>query len=146
MWAVIKPVRWLSRRINHRGKEFDDAAKPPGTYQLKRFDVLKKRSRDSKNELELPCVMDFEVEKPVDYYCAILADWAFEDSWKTFFRRQNRLVDLRCYLVLQRTRNLHRHRNPSDLGEFERIGIGATDITRAKAFFGSERKYFLTLV
>jgi hypothetical protein len=128
LWGVVKRVRWLSRMVDKHRKR----------------DVLRRRQKGS--EVELPCVMDFEFEAPKDCYCAIIADWTFEDSWKDFFRRKSKPLNLRCYLVLQRIPNFQRHRNPFDLGKFKRIGVGAASIADVEQFFGSERKYFLTLV
>lgn len=107
------------------------------------MDVLQRRLKGS--EVELPCVVDFEFEAPIDCYCAIIADWTFEDSWKEIFRRKIEPLDLRCYLVLQRTRSVQ-HRNPFDLGEFKRIGTGAASIASVENFFSSERNYFFTLL
>jgi hypothetical protein len=128
LWGVVKRVRWLSRMVDKHHKR----------------DVLRRRLKTS--EVELPCVMDFEFEAPKDCYCAIIADWTFDDSWKDFFRRESKPLNLRCYLVLQRTRNFQRHRNPFDLGKFKRIGVGAASIADVEQFFSSERKHFLTLV
>jgi hypothetical protein len=144
LWGVIKRVRWLTRTVHLDGGHLVETGVPVPTTIPHTFDILKRRTQDSKEEL--PCVMDYELKAPLCCYCAIIADWTFEDSWKEFSRRKSESLDLRCYLVLQRIQKVQRHRNPSDLGYFKRIGVGAASIRSVKHFFGLERKYFLTLV
>ncbi|KAH8751260.1 heterokaryon incompatibility protein-domain-containing protein [Hyaloscypha sp. PMI_1271] len=140
MWCVVKRVRWVSRTVERDGKSHDDK----DIKVTKSLDVLQRTIGDT--ELELPCLMDLDFQEPRDCYCAIIADWTFEDSWKEFFKRETESLDLRCYLVLERTRKAPRNGNPQDLGKLKRIGVGAANIPSVEQFFGNRRKHFLTIV
>jgi hypothetical protein len=146
LWGVVKRVRCLSRTLQNEVRKLDKndvQVLVTGSYKA---NVLQRRLKDT--SIELPCAVDFDFEAPIDCYCVIIADWTFEDSWKEFSKTKEPVqpVDLRCFLVLQRIRKLRRHRNALDLGEFKRIGVGAASVSSVEQFFGSQRKYFLTLV
>ncbi len=96
----------------------------------------------------LPCVLDFECEEFENCYCLIVSDWIFEWVYDGYFGTKRNLVQpkQRCYLVLCRTRRPPKNGHPLCLGEFRRIGVGATTPSLVETFFGTTRKRFLTII
>jgi hypothetical protein len=96
----------------------------------------------------LPCQVDFECDKIEHCYCLIVSDWVFEYVWDGFFGRKHNLVQekQRCYLVLSRAKRPPPNRHPLCLGEFRRIGVGATIPSLVQDFFRTSKKRFLTIV
>jgi hypothetical protein len=98
---------------------------------------------------EIFCVPDFGISEQLECYCLVIADWRFEDSFKGYFGnpRSARSPELRCFLVLRRARPRRKRHHPLDYGLFERIGMGAGDISAVDQFFGpSHEKKFITIV
>jgi hypothetical protein len=106
------------------------------------------------DDLKLPkifCVLDFHFHfsVPIECYCLMIADWRFEDSFKGYFGkfRGDSSPQLRCFLILRRAQLRRKHHHPLDYGVFERIGMGAGDISTVDRFFGpSHEKKFITIV
>ncbi|KAG4441544.1 hypothetical protein IFR05_003001 [Cadophora sp. M221] len=101
----------------------------------------------------LDCVLDTptSASDQISAYCLIVADFQFEDSFKGFFQRESRISsELRCYLLLRRVEGIEQKRrgsghgygcrHPSDLGVFERIGMGAGERGIVEGFFGEGRR------
>jgi hypothetical protein len=103
---------------------------------------------DNLKSSEIYCIVDFGFSEPLECYCLVIADWRFEDSLKGYFGPQcNSSPELRCFLVLRRARPQRKHHHPLDYGVFERIGMGAGDISTVDHFFGpSHEKKFITIV
>jgi hypothetical protein len=137
MWAVVK--RAVSTRVYLKWGVYNKWSK---LATLNKAQSHPRRHKSS--NATLFSVLDVEQTVPMKCYCLIVADWRCEAV--KFGTHETTHKTLRYFLILRRARKQRKHHHPDDLGVFERIGIGAADISLVEQFFGSSKRKFLTII
>jgi hypothetical protein len=153
VWGLLRNVSVVTRKTE---SESYHVVRPAG---MRTGNLRKRGSRNkvfSKSRVavctpesaEIACRPDADFTE--DFYCYLLvvADWRFEDSFKGFFNRsESPSEDLRCFLLLRRVKARRACRNPLDAGKFERIGMGAGDLSAVDRLCGySRKKMFVSII